>query len=276
MCMQLEMVTSMVSLPRWSRWKTDSTRSSSTPTYSWMKNLSRRILKSGFTGRWIFLSITKPVDSRVSELTDAEVKFGLIPHEHWFQPDWIDEAKAKASREDMVKNNVIYGGEYDDFFWHVATYWLRCRECPVCFLILFPRWYPCLIENPPNSYRNMCRFNSGVCHLLNHFRNSLTWLGSVLLEKRASQGLQVLLAVGSDRSRFHLCCWRVIMLSELSGLCQLCRRVPRVWSKIYRPDVKFFCDLDYDPFLIMQDQKKVYGAFSVVVQVWRHVLTDIS
>ncbi|KAF9454503.1 glycosyltransferase family 15 protein [Macrolepiota fuliginosa MF-IS2] len=25
------------------------------------------------------------------------------------------------------------------------------------------------------------------------------------------------------------------------------------------PDVKFFCDLDYDPFLIMQDQNKVYG-----------------
>lgn len=28
-----------------------------------------------------------------------------------------------------------------------------------------------------------------------------------------------------------------------------------------RPDVQFFCDLDYDPFLIMQDQKKVYGQF---------------
>lgn len=28
------------------------------------------------------------------------------------------------------------------------------------------------------------------------------------------------------------------------------------------PDVKFFCDLDYDPFLIMQDQNKVY-AFTV-------------
>ncbi|KAJ3562371.1 hypothetical protein NP233_g9614 [Leucocoprinus birnbaumii] len=25
------------------------------------------------------------------------------------------------------------------------------------------------------------------------------------------------------------------------------------------PDVKFFCDIDYDPFLIMQDQNKVYG-----------------
>ncbi|EEB97131.1 hypothetical protein MPER_03607, partial [Moniliophthora perniciosa FA553] len=60
---------------------------------------------------------------RVSELTDAEVKFGLIPHDHWFQPDWIDEDKARASREDMVKNSVIYGGSV--------------------------------------PYRNMCRFNSG-------------------------------------------------------------------------------------------------------------------
>ncbi|KAG7092472.1 alpha-1,2-mannosyltransferase KRE2 [Marasmius oreades] len=28
---------------------------------------------------------------------------------------------------------------------------------------------------------------------------------------------------------------------------------------MHRPDVKFFCDLDYDPFLYMEDKKKVYG-----------------
>jgi hypothetical protein len=28
-----------------------------------------------------------------------------------------------------------------------------------------------------------------------------------------------------------------------------------------RPDVTFFCDLDFDPFLFMQDHEKVYGAF---------------
>ena len=49
--------------------------------------------------------------SRVTELTDAKVEFGLIPREHWFQPDSIDEEKASAARQDMVKNNVIYGGE---------------------------------------------------------------------------------------------------------------------------------------------------------------------
>jgi Glycolipid 2-alpha-mannosyltransferase len=27
-----------------------------------------------------------------------------------------------------------------------------------------------------------------------------------------------------------------------------------------RPDVTFYCDLDFDPFLFMQDNDKVYGA----------------
>ena len=47
---------------------------------------------------------------RVRVLTDAPVQFGLIPHDHWYQPDWIDEAKATAARNEMVKNQVIYGG----------------------------------------------------------------------------------------------------------------------------------------------------------------------
>jgi alpha 1,2-mannosyltransferase len=47
---------------------------------------------------------------RVTELTDAPVEFGLIPPDHWHQPDWIDEGKASASRAEMTKNNVIYGG----------------------------------------------------------------------------------------------------------------------------------------------------------------------
>jgi hypothetical protein len=46
----------------------------------------------------------------VAGLTDATVEFGLIPPEHWHQPDWIDEEKASAARETMAKNNVIYGG----------------------------------------------------------------------------------------------------------------------------------------------------------------------
>lgn len=46
----------------------------------------------------------------ISALTHAEVEFGLIPKEHWVQPPWIDEEKATTARENMVKQNVIYGG----------------------------------------------------------------------------------------------------------------------------------------------------------------------
>jgi hypothetical protein len=34
---------------------------------------------------------------------------------------------------------------------------------------------------------------------------------------------------------------------------------PLLTMTLKRPDVRFYCDLDYDPFLIMQDQNKVYG-----------------
>jgi len=40
------------------------------------------------------------------------VEFGLIPKEHWVQPPSIDEEKASAAREDMVNQNVIYGGAH--------------------------------------------------------------------------------------------------------------------------------------------------------------------
>ncbi|KJA27199.1 glycosyltransferase family 15 protein [Hypholoma sublateritium FD-334 SS-4] len=103
---------------------------------------------------------------RVEDLTDSQVQYGLIPKEHWVQPDHIDEAKATESRNQMVKDNVIYGGSV--------------------------------------PYRNMCRFNSGF-----FYRHELL-----------------------KPFQYY---WRV------------------------EPDVKFFCDLDYDPFLIMQDQNKMYG-----------------
>lgn len=51
------------------------------------------------------------------------MEFGVIPSEHWFQPNWIDEVKAEKGREKMQEENIIYGGSL--------------------------------------SYRNMCRFNSG-------------------------------------------------------------------------------------------------------------------
>ena len=40
---------------------------------------------------------------------------------------------------------------------------------------------------------------------------------------------------------------------------------------MYRPSVKFFCDIDYDPFLFMQDEKKVYG--KVPIATPKHLLS---
>ncbi|KAK0212265.1 glycosyltransferase family 15 protein [Desarmillaria ectypa] len=70
---------------------------------------------------------------RMSVLTGFNAVFGVIPSDHWNQPDWIDEDKATEARKSMVAANVKYGGTHTHNF-----------------LIL-------QIE----SYRNMCRFNSG-------------------------------------------------------------------------------------------------------------------
>lgn len=39
-------------------------------------------------------------------------------------------------------------------------------------------------------------------------------------------------------------------------------------SSTGRPSIKLFCDIDYDPFLLMQDQKKVYGECSMIGLDW--------
>lgn len=175
-------------------------------------------------------------------LTDAKVEFGLIPHDHWFQPDWIDEEKASASRAKMAENNVIYGGTYHFVCSHTILYFMRVLQA------VFRAYYP-FVERPdylisPSRYRNMCRYNSGVrldsllsrsAHLISH---------SVLLSTRASTKVQVLLEgrVGTD----------VYILRH--------QQADSVYS--LSPDVTYFCDLDYDPFLVMQDQGKVYGRIS--------------
>jgi alpha 1,2-mannosyltransferase len=49
---------------------------------------------------------------RVSVLTEAPLTFGQIPPEHWYQPDWIDEDRARQERMKMERNNIIYGGSH--------------------------------------------------------------------------------------------------------------------------------------------------------------------
>jgi hypothetical protein len=49
--------------------------------------------------------------SRVTILTDAPIFFGQIPREQWFQPDWIDETRAREGRMQMMWKGIIYAGE---------------------------------------------------------------------------------------------------------------------------------------------------------------------
>ncbi|KAJ6611022.1 glycosyltransferase family 15 protein [Mycena sp. CBHHK59/15] len=75
---------------------------------------------------YVFLNeqeFTENFKRRICVLTPSIVEFGVIPEEHWYQPDFIDEEKAREARERMVTMNVKYGGSV--------------------------------------AYRNMCRFNSG-------------------------------------------------------------------------------------------------------------------
>jgi len=75
---------------------------------------------------WVLLNdddFTEDFKKRVSVIASSSIEFGRIPHDDWFQPDWIDEKKATMSRNKMAEDQVIYGDSV--------------------------------------SYRNMCRFNSG-------------------------------------------------------------------------------------------------------------------
>jgi alpha 1,2-mannosyltransferase len=133
-----------------------------------MKQIEDRFNRK-FQYPYVFLNdepFTQDFKDHIQALTKTKVEFGVIPSDHWHQPSWVDENRASQSRDDMVRNNVIYGGSV--------------------------------------PYRNMCRFNSGF-----FYRHELL-----------------------QKYRYY---WRV------------------------EPDIKLFCDVDYDPFLMMQDQNKVYG-----------------
>ncbi|KAI0030491.1 glycosyl transferase [Vararia minispora EC-137] len=79
---------------------------------------------------WVFLNeepFSDDFKRRISNIVSGPVEFGVIPRDDWFQPAWIDEARAAETRLKMKENNIIYGGAW-----------------PAC-----------------DPYRNMCRFNSG-------------------------------------------------------------------------------------------------------------------
>ncbi|EMG49874.1 Glycolipid 2-alpha-mannosyltransferase [Candida maltosa Xu316] len=71
---------------------------------------------------WVFLN-EKEFDDKfketVSALVSGNTKFGLIPKEHWSYPEWIDQEKAALVREQMREKKIIYG--------HSESYRHMCR-----------------------------------------------------------------------------------------------------------------------------------------------------
>lgn len=75
---------------------------------------------------WIFLNnepFSEEFKAGVRQMTRSEIRFGHVGKQHWSYPDHIDQQKAADVREQMHKDNVIYGDS--------------------------------------ESYRHMCRFQSG-------------------------------------------------------------------------------------------------------------------
>ncbi|GAA5931713.1 glycosyltransferase family 15 protein [Sporobolomyces koalae] len=133
---------------------------------------------------WVFMN-DEPFDQAfidgVKSITRSEVIFHVIPKEHWSYPEWINQTYAAEERQKMVNENVIYGGS--------------------------------------ESYRHMCRFNSGF-----FFQQKVL-----------------------DQFKWY---WRI------------------------EPGVEFFCDIDFDPFLFMQANKKTYG-FTISLYEYRRTVETL-
>lgn len=96
---------------------------------------SRRLSLSYFDAAPLTISF---YSSRVTEITDSTVQFGLIPNDHWNQPAWVNETKATESRDDMVKNNVIYGGASGNSF--LSSFFNPCTPFQAAF-----RMFSCFV-----------------------------------------------------------------------------------------------------------------------------------
>jgi hypothetical protein len=67
------------------------------------------VLSSAFL--WYNILTIQPGILRLtSSVTYGTTQYGIIPHEQWYQPDWIDEERATKAREKLTQNRVLYGG----------------------------------------------------------------------------------------------------------------------------------------------------------------------
>ncbi|KAI8882949.1 glycosyltransferase family 15 protein [Backusella circina FSU 941] len=79
-----------------------------------------------FNYPYVFLNeepFTEEFKTAISQLTNAEIKFGLVPNSMWSVPSHVNETVMNQQLRDYASRNIMYGGSL--------------------------------------SYRHMCRFNSG-------------------------------------------------------------------------------------------------------------------
>ncbi|KAJ2407082.1 hypothetical protein GGI10_005062, partial [Coemansia sp. RSA 2530] len=57
---------------------------------------------------------------KIASVVSGECHFGLIPHEHWSYPEYINQTKAAEVREDMKMRKVIYGD--NESYRHMCRY----------------------------------------------------------------------------------------------------------------------------------------------------------
>lgn len=96
--------------------------------------------------------------SIVSGGSNAMVKFGLVPKEHWSYPSWIDQKLAEKNRNDMKSRRIMYGGS--------ESYRFMCR-----YFSGFFYKHPLLLE-----YEYYWRVEPGVQFLCNIDYDVFQWM----------------------------------------------------------------------------------------------------
>ena len=137
----------------------------------------------------------------------------------------------------MQNNNVIYGGTFS--FCPLLQQVLKCpfkaayRSCCI-WLVKF-----ILHDHPTDIVTCVVSTPGWVAFFMTYSLPADDVPAQVLLPTGTLEEIQILLE---------------------SGVRIFCPRLHYAHCILpHRPSVTFFCDLDYDPFLIMQDQNKVYG-----------------
>ncbi|CCH57848.1 hypothetical protein TBLA_0A00480 [Henningerozyma blattae CBS 6284] len=73
---------------------------------------------------WIFLNDEEFTEDTKSKLIEAlpgiDVKFGLVPTDHWSYPTWINQDTAAACRKKMGEDGIIYGDS--ESYRHMCRY----------------------------------------------------------------------------------------------------------------------------------------------------------